>query len=68
MVAYSRRAFTDNANFQYNNNLQGGSAGGHTPVCVAVAGDTCVELHNVQRDLCTWHDIPGMGSDTAFSK
>ena len=34
-------------------------------VATGAAGDSCVELHSVQRDLCTWHDIPGMGSDTA---
>ena len=26
---------------------------------------SCVELHNVQRDLCTWQEPPGMGSDAA---
>ena len=26
---------------------------------------TCIELHNVKRDLCTWQTVPGIGSDAA---
>ena len=26
---------------------------------------SCTELSGVQRDLCEWHDVAGMGSDAA---